>query len=186
MQKENVAIRRDVESLQRELGQEREKASRYQRAANSMQTHMDNKELFLPSQLSDVSILRSIEGLMDSIRTWSFKQGEETSTEPSDVDGKRLADYQRVAPWVNSSKDIDEIRKKKKMRRFFLRGYLALLVSDWVFRNAPAPGVGNGGGRDFWAHPQPRSWFLALEDHLYYHGKSRMYSSHAAFLCIML
>lgn len=170
-----MGLRQEVEGLQKELGEEREKARRYRRAADAMQTHMDNKELFLPSQLSDQTILRSIEALMDSIRSWSFKQGEETSKTSniaSDVDAKRLEVYQRVAPWVKNNKDIDEIRKKKKMRKFFLRGYLALLVSDVIFRKAPNRGIQQGSGQDYWVPPGPRPWFRLLEDYLYFRGKS--------------
>ncbi|ORY19537.1 hypothetical protein BCR34DRAFT_582240 [Clohesyomyces aquaticus] len=166
---ETEFLKKEIASLQIRVGEEQEKNSRFKHLADRIHSQMENKELFLSEQVTDETVKQNIEELMDSIRNWATLLGDEFSTTGEyRVDQKLLADYQRVSPAMWTVADVRRIWSNKKYRKFFIRGWVSLIICDTIFRSAPFKGKSPGKGEDFWIEESTlRGTFNKLEDLIY-------------------
>ena len=152
--------------LSEELQLERAGVERIKRAANQMQSNMDNREMFLGEQLNDDTVKPDFDKLMSDVRTWSvrFSGGEGHACNPAD-----FGEYQRIAPMCASFGELEEFFKNKRHAKMFVRGWTAYVMCTRLFRNLDATPAGTV-GEDAWLGRALADNFGCLEHELWFTG----------------
>jgi hypothetical protein len=139
-----------------------------------MEKAMDNKELFLGPQKTDDDIQTSFNGLVSSIKTWSANfLGDVGGESGPKWRQEELGRYLDVVPLCREIRGIEFLLAKKKMRRLFVRGWTAYVMSELVFRTLPVPTPGieipeDASSADLWLEESQRSSLLTLEKQIFY------------------
>jgi hypothetical protein len=154
--------------LSEELQLERANVERIKRAANQMQSNMDNREMFLGEQLNDDKVSPAFDKLMSDVRTWStrFSGGERHACNPGSFE-----EYQKIAPMCASFGDLEEFVKSKKHAKMFVRGWTAYVMCTRLFRNLDTTPAGTV-GEDAWLGKALADNFGCLEHELWFTGQS--------------
>ncbi|KAF2200938.1 hypothetical protein GQ43DRAFT_432074 [Delitschia confertaspora ATCC 74209] len=161
-----------IRNLQVELEKALKDNERTKSSANQMQQAMDNKELFLGPQATDDDIRIRFGSLNSSIKTWSSNFLSESSTMPIFREDL-LSSYLDIVPLCREVRHIENLVSERKVRRLFVRGWAAYVISNLVFRALPAESQ-NGethqgsAGADLWLGESERNSLLTLENRLFH------------------
>lgn len=163
LRQENEELQQENQGLQRQLDMKQGEGARIKKAADQMQLHLDNKELFLGTQASDADVIGRFETLFGSIKTWSL----EFTIEEPDKHGYvfeghfKTSMYRNVAFSCRDLASLHELLKDGRKRRLFARGLVAYVICTTVFLTSASNGY------DYWLDRATSDSFRSLERQFY-------------------
>jgi hypothetical protein len=167
----NSANRDAITQLHNELEKQQKRVDQTKRSAHEMQTHLDNKELFLGYQASDDEVRTRFNSLINSLKTWSTKFATGGSGLRGEFSEESILTYQRVAPGCSTIPQLEKLLSNGKKKRLFTRGLAGYVMSDTLFRTLATQSHEGNDAHDVWLDKSARRSVQRLEDRLYQTGR---------------
>ncbi|KAJ3547507.1 hypothetical protein NM208_g1481 [Fusarium decemcellulare] len=167
---ENKGLREHLMKLE-------ETCSQLKRRNDAMQSTRDAQEEFLGRQEPDSEISARFEEIFSQVKNWTNKfcntKDAARAMEIDLIDPGLTSQIQRVMPKVRSIQDLPDLLPLKdiKRRKKFIRGWIALNVSEHMFRSLTAPHAMETGS-DLWIPEAARSAVMVLEMTLLHSGEA--------------
>ncbi|KAF9874991.1 hypothetical protein CkaCkLH20_07685 [Colletotrichum karsti] len=159
----------DVEALEDRIYALEQNCAQLQRQNDAMQAARDAREDLMGRQEPDSSISAQFSDIMLQIKSWVSKYCKDAKRpfEVEKLDPQLLPQIRKVIPRLRRLEDLPEILPPGagglKSRRKFIRGWVALVVTENLFRSLPAPTHGTESGSDVWIPEKPRNALKSLE-----------------------
>lgn len=138
-----------------------------QRRNDALQASRDAREDLLGRQESDSTLSASFDGIMLQIKSWAAKCCKDANydVDVNQIDSGLLSRFQRVMPGIQSIEDFPRLLPicDVRSRRQFIRGWIALNLTESMFRSLPAPSYGTESGSDVWIPEKSRNAVKSLE-----------------------
>lgn len=127
-------------------------------SASQLQAKMESKELFVGVQATDDEITKQFTSLVAAIKTWATKFSNHSVTvETSHFNAELISQYRAVVPHCTGLSDLEGlVRDDKNIRRFFIRGWTAYIISDSI--------LAGYGSTNFWMGQSMGLSFTSLEE----------------------
>jgi len=168
-EKHDILLQQNTE-LRRQIEEKQQKVESTKRAAQQMQLHLDNKELFLGHQATDDQVRVDFESLLGSIRTWALKLNNSKSPTTVNLPEQHFDSFRQISPICGNINDVLYILSDPKRRRFFARGLVVYTICNTVFRTLPSEGHHGSPAYDVWIDKSARENLSLLENRLYHAG----------------
>lgn len=174
---------RDIIDLQNQVLSLQEVNQLLKRRNDRLQAAKDAKEDAFGHQESDDAICSRFKSLTHQIRTWSSRFCT-SATKPltvGHIDADEVERVLRISPFLQSVDDLPRFLGlgDTKRRRKFVRDWVALNVTETLFRTLPAPTHQHEAGVDLWIPGDVRENLENVERKLLHSGKPHLlyYSS---------
>ncbi|KAI1804475.1 hypothetical protein F4811DRAFT_277551 [Daldinia bambusicola] len=164
----------EVEHLQNQVQALEESNQIIKRRNDKLQGYVDNREAALGYQESDEAITSKFRSLYHQIRTWSnkFCVNSDKPIKLGFPDEEQFQLLQRVLPMMSNVEDWATCLSDSKRRRKFVRGWVALNVTETMFRTLPSKNYQWDSGTDYWIPEQTRRGLVDVERALLNSGHS--------------
>ncbi|KAI0849513.1 hypothetical protein F5Y00DRAFT_269499 [Daldinia vernicosa] len=149
------------------------------RRNDKLQGYVDNKEAAIGYQEPDEAITSKFRSLHHQIRTWAnkFCVNSDKPIKLAFPDEEQFRLLQRVLPMMGNVDDWATCLSDSKRRRKFVRGWVALNVTETMFRTLPSKNYQWDSGTDYWIPEQTRRGLVDVERALLNSGHAITLSS---------
>ncbi|KAF5013316.1 hypothetical protein FDECE_666 [Fusarium decemcellulare] len=158
---DNRVLRENIQALE-------ENCTRLKRRNDAMQLTRDAQEELLGRQEPDSEISARFEEIFSQVKNWISKfcntKDAARTMEIDFIDPVLTSQIQRVMPKVRSIQELPDLLPPNdiKRRKKFIRGWIALNVSENMFRSLTVPHAMETGS-DLWIPEAARNATMALE-----------------------
>lgn len=165
LEDENILQKEKIVALEAIIHKQQESVDKTKQSAQHMQMELDNKELFLGRQATDDEIVSSFGALLSSIKTWS------TNFKGIPVDVHLFqqaitAECTQAAPYCWTAHYAKDMLSNKKRRGLFVRGLVACIISQKLFRRVKHDSQHGEQVLDLWLEPPLAAGLAVLESRL--------------------
>jgi hypothetical protein len=168
---ENVRQKQTIDQLQADLRKAHATADSVKHSVDRMQLAMDNKQLFVGTQLSDDVLQWKFQSLLSRVKTWAGKFRPARVPFMDTLDESIKAEFEAVAPGCTRASQRG-LWEEGKTFRLLVRGWIGLLLAERFFRHRSGAPGSHSDAMDQWMGQSLQRSVSGIEDKLAYTGKS--------------
>ncbi|KAK0512043.1 hypothetical protein JMJ35_005171 [Cladonia borealis] len=160
-----------ISKLRSDVEKEVEKCKEIKQSADRMAYAMEQKELSIGRQDSDLDIHTRFRSLVGQIKTWSVPFAQ-IHQDVRAYSAETIEEFRKVCPGVS---DFERFLQTPRNLRLLVRGYVGLVVAGSLFRTIPYPADPRPRGEDVWMDRELAHSFASIEKS-FFHSNRKLIS----------
>ncbi|KAH6895962.1 hypothetical protein B0T10DRAFT_587564 [Thelonectria olida] len=165
-----------IETLQGRLKVHEEISAQLKRRNNVMQSSLDAQYELLGRQEQDSNISGEFDEIFIQLKNWTsrFCSSAKSPMQVTDVHRENFELIRRVLPSLASAEDLPEFLPPNyiRRRRNFVRGWVGLILAEFIICSLPEPSYPASAAQDFWMPPATRNSITELQKTLLESGEA--------------